>query len=69
MAGLEPRVEVSGAKLSNVHFYGLPGADKARVVMRFAPPATGGAEFRLQLFDTQQNEPVSETWLYRWTPS
>ncbi|MDF2234033.1 glucan biosynthesis protein G [Albimonas sp. CAU 1670] len=69
MAGLEPRAESSGAPLENVHFYGLPGGTRARVVLRFAPPVGAGAEFRLQLFDTTTHAPVSETWLYRWTPS
>ncbi|SFH77039.1 glucan biosynthesis protein [Albimonas pacifica] len=69
MAGIEPRVEVSGAPLENVHFYGVPGGSRARVVMRFQPPANAGVEFRLQLFETTSGEPVSETWLYRWTPS
>lgn len=68
MAGIEPRAEAPGLQIENMHFYGLPGANRARVVLRFAPPP-GGAEFRLQLFDKATNQPVSETWLYRWTPT
>lgn len=68
ISDLRPKAEASNGKIQHLNLRSLPRAGVARVVIGFNPPDSGGVEFRLQLVRAEGGEPVSETWLYRWTP-
>ena len=69
IGALRARAETSAGRIMHLNLRSLPRTGVARVVIGFNPPDAGGAEFRLQLVKAEGGEPVSETWLYRWTPA
>ena len=66
-AGLKPTVTATNGAVSGVR--GFPGRDAKTysVVFELEPGTDQSSELRLLL--EAQGKPVSETWLYRWTPS
>jgi len=57
----------SAGKISNVLLQANPTQRTVRASFELAPGDTSAAELRLRLM--KGDRPVTETWLYRWTPS
>jgi len=57
----------SAGKISNVLLQANPTQRTVRASFELAPGDTSVAELRLRLL--KGDRPVTETWLYRWTPS
>lgn len=66
-AGLSAVASVSAGAIEHVGLKPLPGGVLLRAAIRFAPPESGDAEFRVMLLDGSGAQ-ASETWLYRWSP-
>jgi glucans biosynthesis protein len=64
--GLTPQLSVSAGEIAGVVSLSLlPEGNIARVGFHFVGRSESVSEFRLALY--RGDEPVSETWLYRWT--
>jgi glucans biosynthesis protein len=64
---IEPHVWASSGRVNNVRVFKAASPGRARVLFDFEHDGKQPmVEFRVLL--QNQNEPVSETWLYRWTP-
>jgi glucans biosynthesis protein len=64
---VEPQVWTSSGRVSNVRVIKTASIGRARVLFDFDPDSNQPlAELRILL--QSSNQPVSETWLYRWSP-
>jgi glucans biosynthesis protein len=64
--GLTPQLSVSAGEIAGVVSLSLlPEGNIARLGFHFVGGSESVSEFRLALY--RGDEPVSETWLYRWT--
>ena len=63
---LDVGLSTSAGKVSDATIEPNPDTNSARVSFEFDPKGETLAELRLLL--SREGQPVSETWLYRWTP-
>lgn len=63
---LDVSLVASAGETSNAIIEPNPDTNSVRASFEFDPQGAALAELRLQF--TRDGEPVSETWLYRWTP-
>lgn len=66
LAGITPSVSVNPGKLRDVVFTPEPERGIGRLSFELDPGGNTYVEMRAMLL--QNNAPVTETWLYRWTP-
>jgi glucans biosynthesis protein len=66
MPDLRPVVSVGPGSVGNVRMWLHPDRRLCRVGFDLDPGTEAAAELRLVL--QAGGKPVSETWLYRWTP-
>jgi len=71
LEGLKVDAGTSAGKLSNIVMQPNPLTKGVRVSFELDPVDADVAELRLRLLrtDDQDERPISETWLYRWTAS
>ena len=66
LADLRPNLTVSPGKIANLHVYPALESKSCRVQFDIDPGGDNACELRLTL--EAQGAPITETWLYRWTP-
>jgi glucans biosynthesis protein len=66
VADLKPTVTTSPGAIQNVRIWLYPERKTARVSFELDPASEAACEMRLVL--EAGSRPISETWLYRWTP-
>jgi glucans biosynthesis protein len=66
-AGLKPTLTAGGGTITQVRAYPSDNNKSVRVLFEIDPGSDQSSELRLVL--EAQGKAVSETWLYRWTPS
>lgn len=66
MAELKPALSASPGNLSNIRMWPYPERKLVRIGFDLEPGSDNLSELRLVL--EAGGKPVSETWLYRWTP-
>jgi glucans biosynthesis protein len=65
-AEVSPTIEANPGQIVAIHAYPYKERRSIRVVFDLDPGSETFSELRLVL--KAANKPVSETWLYRWTP-
>lgn len=63
---LKVGLTASRGKISNAHLWPYPDRKMVRVLFDFDPGNDTSSELRLALIEAGQ--PISENWLFRWTP-
>jgi glucans biosynthesis protein len=65
-ADLKPALAVAPGAFQNLKLWSYPERKTSRVTFELDPGNENACEIRLVL--EAGGKPISETWLYRWTP-
>jgi glucans biosynthesis protein len=66
LGDIKANLSISPGRITTSHLYFAPEQRSCRVVFDIDPGGDNACELRLTL--DVQGAPISETWLYRWTP-
>ena len=65
---VEPVITVSGAELENVSTRPLEVIQGFRTTFDVKPTRNDGQPVDMRMYLRVGNQPLTETWLYQWTP-
>ncbi len=67
-AALVPVIDASAGRIETTSVRPLGSVGGYRAIFDLVPPAGGPEPINLKLYLEQDGQPMSETWIYQWTP-